>query len=130
MSSSTRRGARLIACAFIAAGLVALASTRAEGSGSRAEAPGGLYDPALAFGATNTLAVWEDQRGGMSIFGVRVTHAGTVLDPEGIAISLAPSRQHVADVASYGANYLVTWADERSPGSQEIYAARVNGDGT
>jgi large repetitive protein len=133
MSSRTRRGARLITCALIAAGLFALASSReARPDSSRESAPGGQYDPALAFGATNTLAVWEDQRGGggLSIFGGRVTHAGTVLDPDGIPIALAPNTQHRADVASFGANYLVTWADERSTGSQEIYAARVTGSGS
>jgi hypothetical protein len=77
----------------------------------------------------NTLAVWDDQRGGNSIFGARVTNSGGVLDQQGIPISLAPSVQHSADVAADTDNFLVVWADERFTGLQEIYGTRVTGTG-
>ena len=83
--------------------------------------------PALAFDGTNYLVAWQDDRSSMhvpDIYGARVTRAGAVLDPAGIAISTAYGYQRTPAVAFGGSNYFVAWADRRST-RDEIYASRV-----
>ncbi|KPJ61434.1 MAG: hypothetical protein AMJ46_01740 [Latescibacteria bacterium DG_63] len=92
-------------------------------------APGEDYDVAIAFDGTNYLVVWSDSLNDNSdIWGARVTPSGTVLDPEGIAVSTAPRKQSSPAIAFDGANYLVVWEDTRS-GNSDIYGARVNVSG-
>ena len=57
----------------------------------------------------------------------RVSQAGAVLDPAGIAISTAANDQIAPSVAFDGTNYLVAWQDGR-PGVNiyDIYGARVS----
>ncbi len=87
--------------------------------------------PSVAFDGTNYFVVWEDSRSGSTsdIYGARVSQDGTVLDPNGIAISTATGYQGIPSVAFDGTNYLVVWEDFRS-GSYDIYGARVALDGT
>ncbi|MEO0081999.1 MAG: hypothetical protein ABIL25_06885, partial [candidate division WOR-3 bacterium] len=86
--------------------------------------------PALAFGG-NFLVVWRDERsGGYDIYGARVTSAGAVLDPAGIAISTAANSQSAPALAFDGRDFLVVWADDRSGGDDDIYGARVSSGGT
>jgi hypothetical protein len=82
--------------------------------------------PAVEFDGTNFLVVWEDGRGGEfdDIYGARVTGAGAVLDPTGIAISRVVYDQMFPAVAFDGANFLVVWEDERN-GLGDVYGARV-----
>ena len=94
--------------------------------------------PALAFDGGNCLVVWAATRSqsdpdtyGFDIYGARVTPAGVVLDPAGIAISTAADWQWQPSVAFDGENFLVAWA--RSCGWDslhlmylyDIYGARV-----
>jgi len=82
-------------------------------------------EPAVAIGDGNYLVVWRDDRGLPSdIYGARVTPAGAVLDPQGIAVSTAASSQESPAVASDGESFFVIWDDYRGS-SHDIYGARV-----
>jgi len=96
-------------------------------SSTRAGAPDNQSDPALAFDGTNFLVVWEDGRyGSLDVYGARVTPAGAVLDPSGIAISTAANDQSEPALAFDGADFLVVWTDYRSGSdADDIYGARV-----
>jgi len=83
--------------------------------------------PKLAFDGTNYLLAWTDGRSSsFDVYGARVSRAGTVLDPGGIAISTATSDQQPEALAFDGSNYLVVWRDRRSGTNSDIYAARVS----
>src|SRR6266540_1087389 len=97
-------------------------------------APEGQTLPSVAFDGTNYLVVWSDGRlgapGAPDVFGARVSQAGAMLDPAGIAISTAAGRQEWPSVAFGAGTYVVAWQDERStPESYDIYAARVSQSG-
>lgn len=94
--------------------------------------------PSIAFDGTNYLVVWRDTRDGSGprdstdIYGTRVTPAGVVLDPMGIAISTAPKSQGDPRLIFDGTNYFVVWVDQRLSGTywnNDIYGARVSKDG-
>ncbi len=129
--------------------LVAWESYPAPGVGSdiyaaRVTADGDVLDPAGIAISTQTgyeqyssvasrgdefLVVWDDERAGPdeNVYGSRVAADGTVLDPEGIAISTAGGSEWAPTVASDGTNYFVTWGDARS--GYNVYGARVTGGG-
>jgi len=87
--------------------------------------------PAVAWDGTNYLVVWErgslDRYGNSTpydIYGARVSPQGSVLEPDGIAISTAPGSQRSPAVAFNGAEYLVTWTD-----GSRIAGSRIATDG-
>jgi len=85
--------------------------------------------PAVASDGTDYLVVWHDYRNGdADVYGARVSTDGVLLDPEGMAISVAPNNQGFPAVAYGGSDYLVVWEDYRS-GDGDIYGARVGSDG-
>jgi hypothetical protein len=84
--------------------------------------------PGVAFDGANCLVVWGHDSGFFDITGARVTPAGVVLDPTGIAISTVPGDQRRPGLVFDGSNYLVAWDDARS-GNYEIYGARVSSAG-
>jgi len=91
--------------------------------------------PTVAFDGTNSVVAWNDNRSepngiGRDIYGARVSPAGTVFDPGGIAISTAPGYQEFPALAFDGANYLVAWADWRLNPDTDIYGARLTPAGT
>jgi hypothetical protein len=90
-------------------------------------------NPALGFDGTNFLAVWEDYRntpGLPDIYGTRVRPDGTVLEPDGIAVTRAANGQHNPTLDFDGTNYLVVWDDGRTSAWPDIYGARVTTGGT
>jgi hypothetical protein len=96
-------------------------------------APAAQQNPAIAANGGNFFVAWEDQRSsggsGASIFGTRVTGAGVVSDPNGIALS--PVGASAPAVAPNGTGYLVVWTDGRNVATTglDIYGARVSGAG-
>ncbi|WP_437550013.1 MYXO-CTERM sorting domain-containing protein [Sorangium sp. So ce367] len=85
--------------------------------------------PDAAFDGANYLVVWDDTGadGDRDIHGTRVSPAGEILDPSGIAIADAPGEQAAPRVAFDGENHLVVWQDDRNAAASltDIYAARV-----
>jgi len=82
-----------------------------------------------AFDGTNFLVVWQDERNGAAdVYAARVSQAGVVLDPNGIAVSTAAEGQELPSVAFDGTNYLVAWQDNRLD-SIDMYCARVSPQG-
>ena len=98
---------------------------------------GDQEEPAIAFDGVNFLVAWRDtrNRSGPSedtdIYGTRVSTAGTVLDPSGIAITAAPNMQGEPQLTFDGTNYLAVWADARRylPQTQpplDVFGTRVS----
>ena len=86
--------------------------------------------PSVAFDGTNYLVVWEHERNSsLDIYGTRVSQDGQILEPSGIAISIASDWQEYPAVAFDGTNYLVVWEDRRSGLYSDIYGTRVNQSG-
>jgi hypothetical protein len=85
--------------------------------------------PAVAFDGANSLVVWEDGRNATyDVYGARVSPAGAVLDPAGVAVSSAPGTQWAPKLAFDGTNYLVAWQDGRNGdgSTADVYGARVS----
>lgn len=86
----------------------------------------------IAFDGTNYFAVWQEARtaGRFDIYGGRVTPTGTLLDPNGIALSTAAGDQFCPKVAWNGSSYLVVWEDRRrGETNADVYMARVSPSG-
>ena len=93
-------------------------------------AAGNQIAPAVVFDGTDYIVVWQDLRSGASdIYAARVSKTGTVLDPEGIAVSTAVNLQGYPAIASNGTNSLVVWHDERNSSHYDLYGARVSNSG-
>ena len=84
--------------------------------------------PCVAFGETNYLVAWEDERSGISadIYGTRVGPDGGVIDSAGAAICDQSADQVNATVAFDGVNWLVAWNDQRGGTVWNLYAARID----
>jgi hypothetical protein len=89
--------------------------------------------PTLAFDGTNYLVVWQDYRntnGWLSdtadIYGSRVTPAGAVLDPSGIAICVSPAAKTSPKVAFDGTNYVVVWEYFTPDSTYDLCGARIS----
>ncbi|MFO0675835.1 MAG: hypothetical protein U0169_04835 [Polyangiaceae bacterium] len=76
---------------------------------------GDAVEPDVVFDGTTFRIVWADGRNGAyDVYGTRVTPAGTVLDPGGVALASSGGEQRRPRVASDGASVLVVWEDARS----------------
>lgn len=76
--------------------------------------------PATATNGTDYFAVWNDSRvvSPQTVFGARVTGAGSVTDANGILIPLAANnRESTVDVGVSATTHAVAWTDSRSFGT-------------
>lgn len=84
------------------------------------------------YGGGNYMVVWTDYRSGAAyqIYGARVSTAGAVLDPSGIALgpATASSYQYYPSVGYNGTRYFVVWGYYSSP--YAITGRFVNTNGT
>ncbi|MCH7760802.1 hypothetical protein IIA15_05290, partial [candidate division TA06 bacterium] len=90
--------------------------------------------PAITFDGSNYFVVWQDLRRELDydIIGTRIAFDGTVLDPGGIVISMAPEFQSYPAVATGISNSLVVWVDGRdieSGSGLDLYGTRVTPSG-
>ncbi len=91
----------------------------------------------VAFGGTNYLVVWNDQRGGDdfyngSVYGARVSTGGTVLDPIAFKVADYARGQVAVNVAFDGTEYLVVWQVDNTMAKfrlVDVYGRRVSKDG-
>ena len=83
-------------------------------------------------GSGSFMVSWGDARSypDYNIYGTRVTRAGVVLDPSGLAVSTAGGSQQTPMVAWGDTNWLVSWNDGRGDNSWAVYSARVGTGGT
>lgn len=92
-------------------------------------ASGNQQTAAVTCGAGMYFVAWQDNRNsvntGSGIYGTRVSSAGAVLDPFGIAICTAGSGQATPTVAASGTTFLVAWQDGRL-GGNDIFGARIS----
>jgi large repetitive protein len=85
--------------------------------------------PAVAAAGGTVLATWGDWRGSSEdVYGARI-ESGSVLDASGRVLSTLANPQEGPSVAWDGSGYLTVWQDGRSPGGDDIYAARAAADG-
>ena len=86
--------------------------------------------PSVASDGSDYLVVWDDLRSYpyADIYGARVTHTGTILDPGGIAISRGTDDQIDPSVVFAGGNYFAVWQDHRA-GTWDILGARIDQQG-
>ncbi len=86
-------------------------------------------------GAGGAIITWDDLRSfvsGTDIYAQRINASGSVQwTSNGVAISVASSQQQIPTIVSAGAGgAIVTWHDIRSGTNYDIYAQRINMDGT
>ena len=99
-------------------------------------ASGHQFFTSVASDGTNFLVVWSDSRSEHDpdvfgdIYGARVSPAGVVLDPSGIAIARVPGGQADPAVAFDGTNFLVVWTDDFWVGDADVVGARVSRAGS
>jgi hypothetical protein len=104
-----------------------------------ATAPLNQLEPKIASNGTDYLVVWHDYRNDgdnptdtippspADIYGARVTSAGTVEDPGGIAIATTTLDELRPSVASNGVDYFVAWQQDYA--SFSIAGSRVTAAG-
>jgi len=96
-------------------------------------APSYQEPPHIAFGTSDFLVAWEDYRdpsGYADYYGARLSPNGTVLDPNGIAItSTATIDELYGNVAFDGTNWLAIWTN-LAVSTAEIFGARIDPSGT
>jgi predicted lipoprotein with Yx(FWY)xxD motif len=98
-------------------------------------ATGDQYYPQITSdGAGGAIVTWYDYRSGSSydIYAQRINASGTAeWTADGVPLCTATGNQRYPQVTSDGAGgAIVTWYDDRSGSSNDIYARRINASGT
>jgi hypothetical protein len=89
--------------------------------------------PAITFDGRNVVIAWQDFRNGRDedLYAARLTPAGAVLDPDGIAVSTEAEEQRAPAVATIGSTSFIVWDDGRTHEPQnDIYGARLDRNGS
>ncbi len=87
-------------------------------------------NPTITANGTDYLIAWEDYgAGNADIYAARVTGAGSLLDATPIEVSANPTAEFAPSCAYYDGNYLCLWSDRRGGVNNDIYGARLDGDG-
>jgi hypothetical protein len=97
------------------------------------DSPSSPERPSVATDGTGFLVVWDEQRyyGFSQLFGTRVSHTGSVMDPNGIQVTgSAGYTMFQPTVAWDGGNYVVAYNIEKSFGDEDIYVTRVSSAGS
>jgi hypothetical protein len=85
--------------------------------------------PSIAYDGTNFLTAWIKDT---NIYGARINKDGSVLDPDGISISVGlngnTNNYRQPSVAFDGTNYFVVWVSTRN-GNSDVYGCRVTKEG-
>lgn len=85
-------------------------------------------------GLGGCIIVWEDQRTGIhyDVYAQRINSAGTLMwQSNGVAVCTADSSQTSIDITSENINgVIVTWRDKRNGLYHDIYAQKINLNGT
>jgi hypothetical protein len=96
--------------------------------------PGNQNFPnAAGDGSGGVIIVWQDYRNGNSdIYAQRINHAGTPLWGErAVPICFATAGQFAPEIISDGAGgAIITWHDYRSGKGEDIFAQRIDGNGS
>ncbi len=94
-------------------------------------AAGAQLNPAVAFGTSSSLVVWDDYRTGPSadLYGARVTEAGALLDPAGLAIAAGPDYERNGAVAFDGSSFLAAWDSYAAGAGSDVLARRISTGG-
>jgi hypothetical protein len=81
-----------------------------------AELPGYRFGPRIASNGAGYYVVWNDQRTDFQgdIYGTRISAAGAVADPGGVAIAVGPAYASAPRIASLGGEFYTVWLDGRS----------------
>ncbi|WP_257461379.1 HYR domain-containing protein [Archangium lipolyticum] len=88
------------------------------------------WPPAVTFGDGYYFVTWHDYRNGSTadVYGARVRASdGVVLEPQGIAVTIAAQDQQYVSTAFGDGHFLVVWSDSRntSTSNMDIYGARI-----
>lgn len=88
--------------------------------------------PVVTTVGTNYLVAWHDFRSGVNldVYAARIDSDATVLDSTGIAISTAANNQWNVSANGIGDTALIAWEDSRNGTDDDVFAARINEDGT
>lgn len=89
-------------------------------------ATGAQSAPAVVFDGTDALVAWSEARGtDADIYATRVSTAGVVTDPAGVALSNAMGAQRAPVLTPFGADVFAAWCDARG-GQEAVYGTRVS----
>jgi hypothetical protein len=118
---------------LVYAARVGLDGVRLDGAGilvSATAAPS-APDVTVTYDGTNFLVAWSDIRTNhQDVYGARISRDGVLLDPDGFAISRAHGEQSDPVASFDGTNSLVVWEDHRAPRNTNLWATRVEPDGS